>query len=157
AGAGSGKTRAITYRIAHLIQNRGVSPYHILAVTFTNKAAGEMRERVEKLLGARADKIWISTFHSACVRILRQSAPQPPAAGSAGGSAGGSEGGPKTGLARLGYRPDFVIYDSADQQALVRDCLQELNIDEDLYDPRAVAARISGLKNAMIDSRQALD
>jgi len=137
AGAGSGKTRAITYRIAHLIQNCGVSPYHILAVTFTNKAAGEMRERMEKLLGHRAQKVWISTFHSACVRILRQSANE--------------------GLSRLGYRPDFVIYDTSDQQALVRDCLQELNIDEDLYEPRTVAARISGLKNAMIDSKEALD
>ena len=137
AGAGSGKTRAITYRIAHLIQNCSVSPYQILAVTFTNKAAGEMRERMGKLLGNRAQKVWISTFHSACVRILRQSANE--------------------GLSSLGYRPDFVIYDTADQQALVRDCLQELNIDEDLYQPRTLAGRISGLKNAMIDSKEALD
>ncbi len=137
AGAGSGKTRVITYRIAHLIQNCGVSPYHILAVTFTNKAAEEMRERVGKLLGSRAQKVWISTFHSACVRILRQSAHE--------------------GLNRLGYRPDFVIYDTADQLALIKDCLQELNINEDLYEPRTVASRISGLKNAMIDFKEALD
>jgi ATP-dependent DNA helicase UvrD/PcrA len=137
AGAGSGKTRVITYRIAYLIQNCGVSPYQILAVTFTNKAAEEMRARVGRLLGHRAQDVWISTFHSACVRILRQSANE--------------------GLGRLGYRPDFVIYDTADQQALIKDCLKELNIDEDLYEPRTVAARISGLKNAMIDSKEALD
>lgn len=137
AGAGSGKTRVITYRIAHLIQNCGVSPYHILAVTFTNKAAGEMRERVGKLLGNWAQKVWISTFHSACVRILRQSAHE--------------------GLSHLGYRPDFVIYDTADQLALIKDCLQELNINEDLYEPRTMASRIGGLKNAMIDFKEALD
>ena len=137
AGAGSGKTRVITYRIAHLIQNCGVRPHQILAVTFTNKAAEEMRERVNKLLGGRAHEIWISTFHSACLRILRLAA--------------------KEDLSRLGYRADFVIYDTADQLALIKDCLQELNINEELYEPRTVAARISGLKNAMIDCKTALD
>ncbi|MEO5657115.1 MAG: UvrD-helicase domain-containing protein, partial [Nitrospiria bacterium] len=125
AGAGSGKTRVIAYRIAHLIAERGVWPSQILAVTFTNKAAGEMKERVGRLLGASARGLWVSTFHSACVRILRSHAD------------------------RLGYPKEFVIYDSGDQAALIRECVRALSINEDVYKPQAIARRISDLKNRL--------
>src|SRR5262245_65192090 len=105
AGAGSGKTRVLTYRVAHLISACGVKPNEILAITFTNKAAGEMRERLEGLLGPLANAIWILTFHAACGRILRREAP------------------------RLGYRSNFTIYDSADQVRLTKACLEELERD----------------------------
>ncbi len=125
AGAGSGKTRVITYRIAHLIQTHQVHPAQILAVTFTNKAAGEMKDRVERLLGAQGRGVWVSTFHSACVRILR------------------------THAERLSYPREFVIYDSGDQAGLVRDCMRALSISDDVYKPQAIARRISDLKNAL--------
>jgi DNA helicase-2/ATP-dependent DNA helicase PcrA len=125
AGAGSGKTRVITYRIAHLIRTHQVHPAQILAVTFTNKAAGEMKDRVERLLGSAGRGVWVSTFHSACVRILR------------------------THAERLSYPREFVIYDSGDQVALIRDCMRSLNINDDVYKPQAVARRISDLKNAL--------
>src|ERR687895_2661667 len=105
AGAGSGKTRVLTYRIAHLIQ-QGISPFSILAITFTNKAADEMKRRVVELVGPVADKMWILTFHSACVRILRREAP------------------------RLGIRSSFSIYDAADSERLIKACLKELNLDQ---------------------------
>src|SRR5215212_5351335 len=105
AGAGSGKTRVLTHRIAHLIAEHGVSPFQILAITFTNKAADEMKARVAKLVGPVAEKMWVSTFHAACVRILRREAP------------------------RLGYRSSFTIYDSADQVRLTKACLEELERD----------------------------
>jgi DNA helicase-2/ATP-dependent DNA helicase PcrA len=123
AGAGSGKTRVITHRIAHLIESRRVHPAQILAVTFTNKAAGEMKDRVERLLGPAGRGVWVSTFHSACVRILR------------------------THAERLSYPRDFVIYDSGDQAVLVRECTRALGINEDVYKPQAIARRISDLKN----------
>ncbi len=127
AGAGSGKTRVITHRIAHLIKHKGVLPWQIIALTFTNKAAGEMKKRVETLLGGRlSSDIWISTFHSACVRILRRE------------------------IARLGYSPHFLIYDSSDQLNSVKECMAELNINTDLYSPRSIASRISRLKNQLI-------
>ncbi|MBU7008672.1 DNA helicase PcrA [Phosphitispora fastidiosa] len=125
AGAGSGKTRVLTHRIAHLIRNKGVAPYNILAITFTNKAAQEMKERVERLLGNQADHMWICTFHSACVRILRKE------------------------IGALGYDTSFVIYDSADQQTLIKQCLKELNIDDKRFPPRAVGAGISQAKNSL--------
>ncbi|MFZ5877700.1 MAG: ATP-dependent helicase [Nitrospirota bacterium] len=125
AGAGSGKTRVITYRIAHLIETHRVHPAQILAVTFTNKAAGEMKDRVERLLGSAGRGVWVSTFHSACVRILR------------------------THAERLSYPREFVIYDSGDQAALVRECMRSLGVNEDVYKPQAVARRISDLKNAL--------
>jgi len=125
AGAGSGKTRVIAYRIAHLIASCGVHPSQILAVTFTNKAAGEMKERVEQLLGPAGRGAWVSTFHSACVRILR------------------------THAERVGYPKTFVIYDSGDQVALLRDCVRQLGINEDVYKPQAIGRRISALKNAL--------
>ncbi|MFZ5862442.1 MAG: ATP-dependent helicase [Nitrospirota bacterium] len=125
AGAGSGKTRVITYRIAHLIETHRVHPAQILAVTFTNKAAGEMKDRVQRLLGPAGRGVWVSTFHSACVRILR------------------------THAERLSYPREFVIYDSGDQAALVRECMRGLGVNEDVYKPQAVARRISDLKNAL--------
>jgi DNA helicase-2/ATP-dependent DNA helicase PcrA len=126
AGAGSGKTRVITYRIAYLIGQQGVSPEQILAVTFTNKAAEEMKNRVLALLGDRTRGVWISTFHSACVRILRRE------------------------IQSLGYGQDFAILDAADQLRLVKECARELNINEELYDPKEMARRISRLKNRLI-------
>jgi DNA helicase-2/ATP-dependent DNA helicase PcrA len=125
AGAGSGKTRVITCRVAHLIADRHASPDEVLAVTFTNKAAQEMRERVEALIGSDAGRIWLSTFHSLCARLLRREAP-------------------KIGLSR-----DFVIYDSADQLAVVKQVQRELGIDDKLVPPRLALARISSARNRM--------
>jgi DNA helicase-2/ATP-dependent DNA helicase PcrA len=127
AGAGSGKTRVITYRIAYLMQMHGVLPQHILAVTFTNKAAAEMRERIEGLMGSVAMSLWMSTFHAACVRILRREAE----------------------AARLS--PQFVIYDTSDQLTLLRQCMKELRLDSDLYAPQSIMRRISTLKNDLMD------
>src|SRR6478736_951006 len=126
AGAGSGKTRVLTYRVAHLINACGVKPNEILAITFTNKAAGEMRERLENLLGPVARTIWILTFHAACGRILRREAP------------------------RLGYRSNFTIYDQADQLRLVRACLEELERDPKRFVPRGIHTQISNAKNGLI-------
>src|SRR6187397_1633422 len=126
AGAGSGKTRVLTYRVAHLINACGVKPNEILAITFTNKAAGEMRERLEDLLGPVANAIWILTFHAACGRILRREAP------------------------RLGYRSNFTIYDSADQVRLTKACLEELERDPKRFVPRGIHAQISAAKNNLI-------
>src|SRR5262245_33938029 len=131
AGAGSGKTRAITHRIAHLVLDKGVAPDRILAVTFTNKAAAEMRARVEQLLGGRAPGSWISTFHSLCVRILRREAK------AAGLSAG------------------FVIYDEDDQLAAVREALRALDLSEKLHPPRRILSRISARKNSGRDLAEA--
>ena len=127
AGAGSGKTRVITYRIAYLMQMHGVLPQHILAVTFTNKAASEMRQRIEGLLGRAAMSLWMSTFHAACVRLLRREAE----------------------AARLS--PQFVIYDTADQLTLLRQCMKELHIAPDVYAPQSIMRRISTLKNDLMD------
>ena len=105
AGAGSGKTRVLTHRIAYLISERDVSPYQILAITFTNKAAKEMKERVEKTVGEQSQNIWVSTFHSTCVRILRRF------------------------IESLGYDRNFTIYDADDQKTLMKDVLKQLQID----------------------------
>ncbi len=126
AGAGSGKTRVLTYRVAHLLAAHGVKPNEILAITFTNKAAGEMRERVERAVGAVARAIWILTFHAACGRILRREAE------------------------RLGYRSNFTIYDQADQVRLVKACLEELERDPKRFVPRGIHAQISNAKNQLI-------
>jgi DNA helicase-2/ATP-dependent DNA helicase PcrA len=126
AGAGSGKTRVLTRRIAYLLANCGVEPFEILAITFTNKAAGEMKERVAALVGKRAKAIWVSTFHSACVRILRQ------------------EG------TRLGFTTSYSIYDQADSVRLITLVMRDLNIDQKRYNPRAVAALISNAKNELL-------
>jgi DNA helicase-2/ATP-dependent DNA helicase PcrA len=126
AGAGSGKTRVLTYRVAHLIAAAGAKPNEILAITFTNKAAGEMRTRLEDLLGPLANAIWILTFHAACGRILRREAP------------------------RLGYRSNFTIYDQADQVRLVKACLEELERDPKRFVPRGIHAQISAAKNQLV-------
>jgi len=130
AGAGSGKTRVITSRIAHLIRERNVDPSNILAVTFTNKAANEMRERVERIIKIPLNRLWISTFHSSCVRILRQH------------------------ISELGYQKQFVIYDETDRSSLIKACMADLRIDAEQYQPRAIVARISALKNNLIDADQ---
>ena len=126
AGAGSGKTRVLTRRIAYLLATRKVEPFEILAITFTNKAAGEMKERVAALVGKRAKAIWVSTFHSACVRILRH------------------EG------TRLGFSSSYSIYDQADSVRLVTLVMRDLNLDQKRYNPRAVAALISNAKNELL-------
>ena len=126
AGAGSGKTRVLTHRVAHLIAACGVKPNEILAITFTNKAAGEMRTRLEGLLGGVARAIWILTFHAACGRILRREAE------------------------RLGYRPNFTIYDQADQVRLTKACLEELERDPKRFVPRGIHSQISNAKNQLI-------
>src|SRR5436309_1754466 len=126
AGAGSGKTRVLTYRVAHLINAVGAKPNEILAITFTNKAAGEMRERLERLLGRSGRGLWILTFHAACGRILRREAQ------------------------RLGYRSNFTIYDQADQIRLVKQCLEELERDPKRFTPRGIHNQISHAKNRLI-------
>jgi DNA helicase-2/ATP-dependent DNA helicase PcrA len=126
AGAGSGKTRVLTRRIAYLLAERGVAPYEVLAITFTNKAAAEMKERVADLVGDRAKAMWVSTFHSACVRILRQEA------------------------SRLGYSNSFTIYDSSDSVRLLTVIIKGLNLDAKQYAARAVHATISAAKNELI-------
>jgi ATP-dependent DNA helicase UvrD/PcrA len=126
AGAGSGKTRVLTHRVAHLLATQGVKPNEILAITFTNKAAGEMKERVERTLGPVARAIWIMTFHAACGRILRREAE------------------------RLGYRSSFTIYDQADQVRLVKACLEELGKDPKRFTPRGIHSQISNAKNQLI-------
>jgi DNA helicase-2/ATP-dependent DNA helicase PcrA len=128
AGAGSGKTRVLTARIAHLIEEDGVSPFEILAITFTNKAAAEMKSRVAKLVGPVAQKMWVSTFHSACVRILRRDAD------------------------RLGFPSSFTIYDQADAVRLVSYVLRDLNLDSKRFPPRQVHASISAAKNDGLDA-----
>lgn len=127
AGAGSGKTRVLTYRIAHLVRDLGVSPHEILAITFTNKAAGEMKERVEHLIGRVGYNMWVLTFHSACVRMLRQE------------------------IHRLGYRTSFSIYDDADSTRLVTMCVKGLDLDPKRFPPRRIKAAISKAKNELID------
>lgn len=130
AGAGSGKTRVLTTRIGHLIEDKGVQPANILAITFTNKAANEMRERVEETLDSDASDMWISTFHSCCVRILRKD------------------------INRIGYNRSFVIYDSADQVTLVKDCLKELNLSDKVFEPKVIISTISGAKDKLYDPKQ---
>lgn len=125
AGAGSGKTRVLTHRIAYLIRERDVHPGNILAITFTNKAASEMKERVFRLLGEENNWMWVSTFHSACVRILRQD------------------------ISKMGFDRNFVIYDASDQQVLVRDCIREMGLNERDFSPKKVLSTISGAKDRM--------
>jgi DNA helicase-2/ATP-dependent DNA helicase PcrA len=126
AGAGSGKTRVLTYRVAHLIRACGIKPHEILAITFTNRAAGEMKARLDRLLGATARRIWIMTFHAACGRMLRSEIP------------------------RLGYKSSFTIYDQADQLRLIKLCLQELDRDPKRFAPRGIHAQISKAKNQLV-------
>jgi len=126
AGAGSGKTRVLTNRIAWLIEEQGVNPWNIMAITFTNKAAGEMRERVDRMVGFGGDAVWVSTFHSTCVRILRRY------------------------IDRLGYGSNFTIYDGDDQKTLMKDICRQLQIDTKIYKERALLAAISAAKDEMV-------
>ncbi|CAM3995910.1 DNA helicase PcrA [Mesobacillus zeae] len=130
AGAGSGKTRVLTHRIGYLIVEKGVNPYNILAITFTNKAAREMRERIQGIMGGAADDIWISTFHSMCVRILRRD------------------------IDRIGYNRNFTILDSTDQQSVIKGILKERNLDPKKYDPRAILGMVSSAKNELISPEE---
>ncbi|MFE1313585.1 DNA helicase PcrA [Streptomyces sp. NPDC058755] len=127
AGAGSGKTRVLTHRIAHLLAERNVHPGQILAITFTNKAAGEMKERVEQLVGSRANAMWVMTFHSACVRILRRESK------------------------KLGFTSSFSIYDAADSKRLMALVCRDLDLDPKRFPPKSFSAKISNLKNELID------
>ena len=127
AGAGSGKTRVLTHRLAYLIQSGQVRAHQVLAITFTNKAAGEMKERVASLLGSLSSWMWVSTFHSACARILRRDA------------------------ALLGYRPSFSIYDEDDSVRLIKRCVEELRLDVKRFPPRALQHLISDAKNKLVD------
>ena len=130
AGAGSGKTRVLTYRIAHLVKNLEIYPSQILAITFTNKAANEMKERVKNIIGAEAGSIWISTFHSSCVKILRRE------------------------IEKLGYNKNFAIYDSYDQKTLMKECIKELNLNEKDFDIRSMLNKISEQKDNLISPAQ---
>lgn len=127
AGAGSGKTRVLTHRIAYMLNEKGINPYEILAITFTNKAAGEMRDRVISLVGDTALNMWISTFHSSCAKILRRE------------------------IEALGYKKDFTIYDSYDQKSLVKQVMKELSMDEKDISDKEIAGEISNAKNLLID------
>lgn len=125
AGAGSGKTRVLTYRMAHMIEDLSIPPYKILAITFTNKAAKEMKDRVKALVGERADNMWISTFHSTCVRILRREAD------------------------KIGYKKNFTIYDTSDQKTLITDCMKKLNIDSKDIDHKEILGKIGRAKDRL--------
>ena len=126
AGAGSGKTRVLTHRIAYLIEEKNVNPYNIMAITFTNKAASEMRNRVNKIVGFGAEQVWVSTFHSACVRILRRY------------------------IDRIGYNNDFSIYDTEDEKKIIREVIKRLNLDSKIYKENAMLHKISDFKNKLL-------
>ena len=126
AGAGSGKTRVLTYRIAHLVEDLDVAPWEILAITFTNKAAAEMRERLQGIIGPRCRGMWVSTFHSMCVRMLRADAE------------------------RLGFSKSFTIYDTDDQKRLYKEIMAELDIDPKRFPVNALMGRISQAKNELM-------
>src|SRR6185312_8959456 len=129
AGAGSGKTRVLTHRIAYLVVEKNIYPSNILAITFTNKAAREMRERIDGILGAgTGERMWVSTFHSMCVRILRRD------------------------IDRIGYSKNFSILDTTDQLTVIKNILKERNIDPKKYDPRSMLNAISSAKNICIDA-----
>ena len=129
AGAGSGKTKVLTHKIAYLIAEKNIAPWNILAITFTNKAANEMKERIEKLVGDAAKNIWMGTFHSICVRILRKY------------------------IDRIGFDSSFLIFDTNDQRTLMKECLKALHIDDKLFTDRSVLAEISNAKNEMLEPK----
>ena len=130
AGAGSGKTKVLTHKIAYLMQEKNVLPWNILAITFTNKAANEMKERIVGLVGDAAQDIWMGTFHSICVRILRKF------------------------IDRIGFESSFIIFDTSDQRTMIKGCLKDLNIDDKMFTDRSVQAEISNAKNQMLDPEQ---
>jgi len=130
AGAGSGKTRVLTHRVAYLIDEMGVNPWNILAITFTNKAAQEMRERVDKIAGFGADQVWVATFHATCMRILRRH------------------------IDRLGYDTNFTIYDTDDQKSVIKQICKRLNIDTKMYKERTLLSEISSAKDELVDVRE---
>lgn len=132
AGAGSGKTKVLTHKIAYLMQEKNISPWNILAITFTNKAANEMKERITNIVGEQAQNIWMGTFHSICVRILRKH------------------------IDKIGYDSSFIIFDTTDQKTLVKKCIKDLNLDEKNYAERAVLSEISNSKNQMLEPDQYL-
>lgn len=132
AGAGSGKTKVLTHKIAYLMAENYVKPWNILAITFTNKAANEMKERIEKLVGDAANDIWMGTFHSICVRILRKF------------------------IDRIGFDTSFIIFDTSDQKTVVKECLKDLKIDDKLFTDKSVMYEISNAKNEMLDPKQYL-
>ena len=125
AGAGSGKTKVLTHKIAYLIQEKKALPWNILAITFTNKAANEMKERIANLVGDQAKDMWIGTFHSICVRILRKF------------------------IDRIGFDSSFIIFDTTDQKTLIKRCLKELEMDDKLFSDKSVLSEISNAKNDM--------
>jgi len=126
AGAGSGKTKVLTYKIAYLISEKNVKPWNILAITFTNKAASEMKARVESLVGDAINDMWIGTFHSVCVRILRQH------------------------IDKIGFDKSFIIFDVTDQKHVLKECIKELNLDEKLYAEKSLQYEISNAKNELL-------
>ena len=130
AGAGSGKTKVLTHKIAYLINEKNAKPWDILAITFTNKAANEMKQRIADLIGEQAKDIWMGTFHSICVRILRRF------------------------IDRIGFESSFIIFDSSDQKTLVKGCLKDLSIDEKLFNEKSVLSEISNAKNEMLEPEQ---
>lgn len=130
AGAGSGKTRVLTHRIAYLIDEKGVPPYHIMAITFTNKAAQEMRERVDRIVEFGSESVWVSTFHSSCVRILRRF------------------------IDRIGYENNFTIYDTDDQKSVMKSVIKKLQLDTRMYKERSLLSAVSSAKNEMISPEQ---
>lgn len=129
AGAGSGKTKVLTHKIAYLMQEKNIKPWNILAITFTNKAANEMKQRIENLVGEQANDIWMGTFHSICVKILRRY------------------------IDRIGFDSSFIIFDTQDQRTLIKECLKELKIDDKLFTDRAVLSEISNGKNEMLEPK----
>ena len=130
AGAGSGKTKVLTHKIAYLIGEKQVKPWNIIAITFTNKAANEMKERIANLVGDEAKDIWMGTFHSICVRILRRF------------------------IDRIGFDTSFIIFDTSDQRTLIKTCLKDLNIDDKMFTDRSVLSEISNAKNEMLEPSQ---
>ena len=130
AGAGSGKTKVLTHKIAYLMEEKNIKPWNILAITFTNKAANEMKERINGLIGESSNDMWIGTFHSICIRILRKY------------------------IDRIGYNSDFIIFDTSDQKTLVKQCIKEFNLDDKIYSDRSVLSEISNAKNEMLTPMQ---
>ncbi|MGO1372396.1 MAG: ATP-dependent helicase, partial [Senegalia sp. (in: firmicutes)] len=127
AGAGSGKTRVLTHRIAYILEQKDIFPDNILAITFTNKAAKEMKERIERLVDIRVEDMWVGTFHSMCVRILRRD------------------------IDKIGYNRNFIIFDGSDQNTVIKDTIKQLNVNEKMYEPKSMINFISSMKDKLID------